>query len=385
MIRKITGSIDDPIGTIRKFKNEDDPRIAVTVDLLTTGIDVPKITDLVFLRRVNSRILYDQMIGRATRLCPEIGKEAFQIYDAVDLYPTLQTMTEMRPVVINPRVTFEELFGGLAQAEEDDHQQEILDQIIVKLSRKIGRLHEEVRRQYESETGETPEETLRRFRAGPVAEVRDWASGKPGLGRFFDFEGVRGAPPILPIYHGDDMVTGVTRGYGEGVRPDDFIDAFATFVRENQNRIAALQIVLTRPRDLTRETLRELRQALDAHQFTDRSLQAAWRDANNEDIAASIVGFVRQAALGDPLVPFAERVDHAIRKVAKDRGLDDKRRRWLDRIGEEMKSRIVVERTAFDEPPFAQQGGFRRLNKLFNGELEAILKEVAEETWEPAA
>ena len=63
---------------IRSFRNDANPKIAVTVDLLTTGIDVPKITNLVFLRRVNSRILYEQMIGRATRLCPEIGKEVFR-------------------------------------------------------------------------------------------------------------------------------------------------------------------------------------------------------------------------------------------------------------------------------------------------------------------
>ena len=65
-------------------ENDADPRIAVTVDLLTTGIDVPSITNLVFLRRVNSRILYEQMIGRATRLCPEIGKEVFRIFDDVN-------------------------------------------------------------------------------------------------------------------------------------------------------------------------------------------------------------------------------------------------------------------------------------------------------------
>ena len=35
---------------------------------------------------MNSRILYEQMIGRATRQCPEIGKEVFRIFDAVDLY-----------------------------------------------------------------------------------------------------------------------------------------------------------------------------------------------------------------------------------------------------------------------------------------------------------
>jgi type I site-specific restriction endonuclease len=64
----------------------------VTVDLLTTGVDVPKIENLVFLRRVNSRILYEQMLGCATRPCEEIKKETFRIFDAVDLYPHLQDL-----------------------------------------------------------------------------------------------------------------------------------------------------------------------------------------------------------------------------------------------------------------------------------------------------
>jgi type I restriction enzyme R subunit len=385
MIKKITGSVDKVPDLIRKFKNEDDPRVAVTVDLLTTGIDVPTITNLVFLRRVNSRILYDQMIGRATRLCPEIGKEVFQIYDAVDLYPTLQAMTEMRPVVVNPTVTFETLFDGLSGASSDANRQEILDQIIVKLARKVGRMHDEVRSQYEAQAGETPEDTLRRFRAGPAAAVKEWASAKPGLGKFFDFEGVRGAPPIIPISYHADAVIGVHRGYGDGVRPADFIDAFATFIRDNQNKVAALQIVLTRPRDLTRESLRELRMALDARNFTEPALRAAWRDQTSEDIAASIIGFVRQAALGDPLVPYAERVDRAIRVVSTRHGLDDVKRRWLEQIGRELKSKVVLDRAALDEPPFAQQGGFKRLDRIFGGKVEALLGEIAAETWEPAA
>jgi len=77
-IQKITGSIGDKKrvqDAIKQFKNENYPNIAVTVDLLTTGIDVPEITTLVFLRFVKSRILFEQMIGRATRLCPKINKE----------------------------------------------------------------------------------------------------------------------------------------------------------------------------------------------------------------------------------------------------------------------------------------------------------------------
>ena len=92
---KITGATDRYLEVIRRYRNERHPNIAVTVDLLTTGIDIPKIANLVFLRRVRSRILYEQMIGRATRLCAEIGKERFRIFDAVDLYSALKDVTDM--------------------------------------------------------------------------------------------------------------------------------------------------------------------------------------------------------------------------------------------------------------------------------------------------
>ena len=101
-IMKITGSVGGGnkkkvLEAIKRFKNEKLPNIVVTVDLLTTGIDIPKICNLVFIRRVKSRILYEQMIGRATRLCEEINKTHFKIYDCVgfkficefDCLPTL--------------------------------------------------------------------------------------------------------------------------------------------------------------------------------------------------------------------------------------------------------------------------------------------------------
>ncbi|MBM4202407.1 MAG: type I restriction-modification system endonuclease, partial [Gammaproteobacteria bacterium] len=103
-IIKITGAADKPLQLIRRYKNERQPNIAVTVDLLTTGVDVPEICNLVFLRRVNSRILFEQMLGRATRLCDGIGKETFRIFDAVRIYEALQHVTAMQPVVVNPAI-----------------------------------------------------------------------------------------------------------------------------------------------------------------------------------------------------------------------------------------------------------------------------------------
>ncbi|MGI9499620.1 MAG: type I restriction-modification system endonuclease, partial [Geminicoccaceae bacterium] len=385
VIQKVTGSTDKVSNVIRSYKNDDWPSIAVTVDLLTTGIDVPKITNLVFLRRVNSRILYDQMIGRATRRCDEIGKEVFQIYDAVDLYPQLQNLTEMRPVVVKPSVTFEELFDGLEHVEEESHQEQIREQIAVKLARKVNKIGEKQQQQYEVETGETPAETLARFRSGTAAEVRNWAHEKPGIGAFFDFSGERGAPPILPISQHDDRVIAVTRGYGDGTKPEDFIESFTTFVRDNQNKIAALKTVLTRPRDLTRSALKELRTELDRLHFTEPNLRSAWQEQTNDDVAASIIGFIRQAAIGDPLIPYAERIDRAARAIATRRNLSSLQRRWLERIAEELKRQTLLDAEAFDQQPFEKDGGFRRFNKIFNGELEQLLIDIQDEAWKPAA
>lgn len=62
------------------------PQIAVSVDMLDTGIDVPDVLNLVFFKRVRSRIKFMQMIGRGTRLSPDIfgpgeDKERFFIFD----------------------------------------------------------------------------------------------------------------------------------------------------------------------------------------------------------------------------------------------------------------------------------------------------------------
>lgn len=80
-VQKITGKGDDPLKKIREFRNRPEPKVVVTVDLLTTGVDIPALEFVVFLRPVRSRILWVQMLGRGTRLCPDIHKSHFKIFD----------------------------------------------------------------------------------------------------------------------------------------------------------------------------------------------------------------------------------------------------------------------------------------------------------------
>jgi type I restriction enzyme R subunit len=380
-VRKITGSVDRVQGLIRSFRNDTDPKIAVTVDLLTTGIDVPKITNLVFLRRVNSRILYEQMIGRATRQCPEIGKEVFRIFDAVDLYPHLQTLTDMKPVVVNPSVSFEQLIGELISTTDARHRDSVREQLVVKLRRRLKHLPDEARQRFEAVAGETVEAALRRMLSEGGPAVAAWLKDRAAIGPILDWQAEDGTPRYVPISHHADEVVAVTRGYGAAERPEDFLDSFAAFVRDNMNTIAALKLVVTRPRDLTRADLRELRLALDRNGYSEANLKRAWADAKNEEIAASIIGFVRQAAIGDPLVPYADRVRAALRRIMASRAWTEPQKRWLARIGEQIEREVVVDRSAMDKEPFAKDGGFNRLNKVFGGELEGILAEINGNMW----
>ena len=379
-IQKLTGSVDDVQSKIRAFRNDSLPRIAVTVDLLTTGIDVPKICNLVFLRRVNSRILYEQMIGRATRRCNEIGKQVFKIYDAVDIYKQMQEVSDMKPVIVNPQISLEQLFDELIQVGDPQHQTEIRDQILVKMRQKITRMGDQAKGNYETQSGEPPASSLANFKTMTTTEMIEWVRSRPYLGKIWEwkpnYEGT-----WIPISEHEDQVIAVTRGYGEGKKPQDFLDSFTDYVRNNVNQIAALTVVLQRPRELTRAQLRELRRELDLKGYSEVYLQQAWRDTKNEDIAASIIGFVRQAAIGDPLMPYEDRVKGAIRRILKKRPWTDMQRKWLNRIGEQIIKEVVVDREALEQGNFQRDGGFKRLNRDFDGQLEQILGDINEEMW----
>jgi len=384
VVQRLTGDVDKIEKLILSFRNDPLPKVAVTVDLLTTGIDIPKITNLVFMRRVNSRILYEQMLGRATRLCPEINKGSFRIFDAVDLYPHLENLTDMKPVAADPKVTLTKLFEALAGRGDEEHKNRLREQIIVRLRRRLKKLTSEMRARYEKEAGESPEDSLRRFLDGDPEALARWAAERPNLGPILDWTNEDGTPRFVPISEHEDEVVEVNRGYGNAEKPEDFLDAFTHFVRANVNRIAALKVVVQRPQELTRAELRQLRLELDAAGFTDTKIRRAWADARNEEIAASIIGFIRQAAIGDPLIPYDERVRGAVQKILQRQAWTEVQRKWINRIGAQLEQEIVVDRAAFDAEPFAAQGGWSRIDRVFNGELQQVVRDINENIWKEA-
>ncbi len=386
-VLKITGAADKPLQLIRRYKNERTPNVAATVDLLTTGIDVPEICNLVFLRRVNSRILFDQMLGRATRLCEEIGKDSFRVFDAVKIYETLQHVTAMQPVVVNPFITFTQLTSELGHVGTDEERGLVRDQFVAKLQRKKRHLSDTQAQDFETRAGMAPDAFIRQLRTMALPEIAAWFTQNPDLGEILDRKGNGERPPTYVSSH-EDVLLGTEHGYGNAKRPEDYLKEFSEFIRSHSNTIPALVAVLTRPRDLTRKQLRELALELDRAGFTETNLSTAWRETTNQNIAARIVGYIRQAAIGDALVPYEQRVDHALQKILASKGWSTPQRQWLQKIAAQTKANLIVDRAAIDDPDLVfkrEGGGFARLDRIFGGELQQVLDAFNDSLWLPAA
>lgn len=384
-IMKITGSVAGGNKrkvqeAIKRFKNERFPSIAVTVDLLTTGIDVPEITTLVFMRRVKSRILFEQMLGRATRLCPKINKTHFEIYDPVGVYDSLEEVNTMQPVSADPKTTFAQLLDGLEVLEDEAHIKNAVAQIIAKLQRVKRRLtKEEVNEFKDLAAGLTVEGFIQKIESLPAAEARNTLLMEASLLEMLDDKHGHGGYTKV-ISDKQDKFLIREGGFGKNEqRPEDYIEAFEDFVKNNVNEIAALNIICTRPKELTRETLKSLRMALAQNGFTTQQLNTAVSEITSEEITADIISLVRRYAIGSPLVSHQARIRRAVDKLKKAHNFSRVELNWLSRIESYLLNESVMNVKVFDEDErFKTNGGYKRLNQIFRNNLEGIITELNE-------
>ena len=383
-IMKITGSVGggNPKKVqeaIKRFKNEHYPSIAVTVDLLTTGIDVPEITNLVFLRRVKSRILFEQMLGRATRLCPKIHKTHFEIYDPVGVYESLEAVNTMKPVVANPLASFGQLLDGLEVLEDEKQIAYQIDQIIAKLQRKKRKLDGKTIEHFVSMTGGMdPTQFIQQLEQEPPQQARNRILAHRDLFELLGETRANGGRPVI-ISDAPDELVSHTRGYGTGSRPEDYLDAFADYVKTHINEIAALNIVCTRPKELTRASLKDLRLTLDREGFTTQQLNTAISELTNEEMAADIISLIRRYAIGSTLISHEARIRRAVDKLKKAHKFTAIEQKWISRMEKYLMEESVLNVGVFDEDArFRSEGGFKKIDRIFQNKLDSIVLELNE-------
>ena len=171
----------------------------------------------------------------------------------------------------------------------------------------------------------------------------------------------------------EDESRGIERGYGRGQKPEDYLLSFEQFIKENINKIAALQIICTRPQELDRKSLKELRLELDKYGYNTRAITTAWKESKNQDIAADIISYIRTLALGDVLIGHEERIRKAVEKVRSLNDWNKVQLKWIDRFEKQLLQETVLQKEDLNKDPFSADGGFYRLNKIFNNELDHVI------------
>ena len=383
-IMKITGSVGGGNKkkiqeAIKRFKNERFPSMVVTVDLLTTGIDVPEITTLVFMRRIKSRILFEQMMGRATRLCPEIHKTHFEIYDPVGVYDSLEDVNTMKPVVANPSTTLPQLMDGLEVMDDEEQIQYQINQILARMQRKNKNIPEKTLDYFKTlAEGKTPAQVIIDVKGQDPAEAKRRLLKYAEAIKMMQEIRVNGDRPVVISDEEDELVSH-ERGYGNSTKPEDYLDAFAEYVKTNMNEIAALNVVCTRPKELTRDSLKSLLMTLDMAGFTPKQLNTAISELTNEEMAADIISLIRRYAIGSALISHEARIRLAVDRLKKAHNFSKQELNWLARMEKYLMEESVLNVKVFDEDVrFKSEGGFAKLNKVFENNLEGIVLELNE-------
>ena len=159
--------------------------------------------------------------------------------------------------------------------------------------------------------------------------------------------------------------------------------SFNEFIHKQLNQSAALGVVVNRPKDLTREQLREVRLLLDQHGFSEASLKSAWRNQTNQEIAASIIGYIRQAAIGEALMPFDQRVAKAMQTIYSLQPWTTAQRNWLKRLAKQLVHEVIIDPQHFNDA-FRNDGGLKALDRNLGGNLDRVLEALNENLWSAA-
>ena len=270
------------------------------------------------------------------------------------------------------------------------HNEQVLDELSQKLMRVLRKAENRAERNPELKTklneleelwGVPPAKLHQTLHEGGIAHAKAFLIKHNNLlNQLTEVKYLTGSEHMPVIYDGEDELVSREQSFGEHERPADYLDSFDTFIKNNLNKSVALNVIATKPKDLTRDELREVKMLLDSEGYTEAKLQSAWRNNTNQDVAASIVGHIRRAAIGEPLISFEQRVNQAMESIYSSQPWTPIQRKWLDRLAKQLKHETVVDKQ-FVNKRFADKGGSKQFDKVLQNKLDSVLEQLSEALW----
>jgi type I restriction enzyme R subunit len=386
-VQKITGRVDRPLQRIREFRNRQLPGVVVTVDMLSTGVDIPDLEFIVFLRPVKSRILFEQMLGRGTRKGEHHpDKSHFVVFDCFGgtLLEYFRNATDITADLPEPEIrTIVEVIGDIWENRDRDYNIRRLVKRLHRIDKQMSAKAREMFAAYipagdlANYAKELPGQLHKNF-TGAMALLRD--SAFQDLLMNYD----RAPRTFLIAYETEDTVTSewlVKGAGGKEYKPEDYLTAFARFVRENPAHIEAIRILLKRPRKWSPQALSELKQKLaaSAERFSVSNLQKA-HEVHYHKALVDIISMIKHAAKdAEPLYTAGERVERAIEKVTAGKTFTPEQKQWLNLIEAHLIENLTIDRQDFDLlPVFSLRGGLSQATSVFGGSLDGLLVKLNE-------
>ena len=381
-VQKITGNknVDRPLQKIREFRNRPNPKVVVTVDMLSTGVDIPSLEFIVFLRPVKSRILWVQMLGRGTRTCDAINKSKFVIFDCFNgtLIEYFKNTTDFEITLQKESLTLQQVIENIYQNIDRPYHTNVLVKRLRRIEKEMSGDAREKFAIY------IPDGDLGRFASELQDKIKKDFTTTMKLLRDKDFQNLlmnypRAKRSFLIGYEVKDTVTSevmIKRG-ADYQKPEDYLVAFSLFVKENPEHIEAIRILLERPKDWKTAVLNELVEKLKQNKFPPEDLEKAHKYVYKKSLV-DIISMVKHAAKEQELMLTAdERVDRAMKKVTTGKKFNEEQQKWLGLIQEHLTKNLTIEEDDLANLPiFERIGGLGKARKVFDKELEALLAEI---------
>lgn len=381
-VKKITGNpnVDRPLQRIREFRNRPNPKVVVSVDMLSTGVDIPALEFILFLRPVKSRILWEQMLGRGTRRCDEINKAKFVVFDCFDgtLLRYFRDVSNFQ--IETPRadpLTIPELVENIWQNIDRDYHVRLLVKRLRRVEKDMsGNARGEFARWI-------PDGDVGRFAGDLTKNLREKFAETMKLLRNAEFQDLlvnyeRAKRQFIVAHETQDTVTSrVEERYGQQPSAEDYLAAFSAFVQNKANEIEALRILISKPEGWNPDALLALRRQLVENGYDEKTLRRAHERVYRKALA-DLISMVKHAAnSAAPLLTAEERVQAGITELRAFHTFTPEQEQWLGLIARHLVENLCVDTSDLEtQPVFTAKGGLGRARKVFGDHLGPLIQRL---------
>ena len=426
--RKITYSAENPESVLSSFRNDYYPRIAVTVDMIATGIDVKPIECLIFMRDVRSKNYFEQMKGRGTRtlnkddlqkVTPSAteNKDHFIIVDAVGV--TKSKKTDTRTLERKPTVSMKELMMNVALGSKDEDTLTSLANRVIRLNSQMTPVERKMfAEKVEATAGNVAQNLLDAFDEDIIRNKAQTDNGttEPNDEQLNQAKKSLIAEAVKPFYNPEvrDFIENVRRSHEQIIdnvnidtvtfagydtqheeNADRVILTFREFIEDNKDEITALRIIYNetyKNRSMAIEQLKALYEKLKTKGITVERLWDCYAIKKPDKVKrgtlaqiTDLISIIRfEMGYTDNLTPFADKVNYnfmqwTLKRNAGAIHFTEEQMEWLRLIKDHIVTSLSIEPGDLDLNPFDRKGGLGRFYDVFGDSYEQLLQEMNEE------